>query len=56
MGWGGVSQGPKGQGWGEKVFSIMWGGARMGQDKKPYGAGMKTPSFDPVQPYCHPYQ
>ena len=30
MGQGEASRGPKGWGWGEKVFSIMWGGAGMG--------------------------
>ena len=29
----GASRGPKGRGWGEKDFLVMWGGARMGQDK-----------------------
>ena len=33
MGWSGASWGPKGRGWGEKVFPLMQGGARMGQDK-----------------------
>ena len=32
MGWGGASQGPKGRGWGGKVFPIMRGGAGMEQD------------------------
>ena len=30
-------RGPKGWGWGEKVFLVMWG-----------GAGTKTPSFRPT--------
>ena len=33
MGWGGASRGPKGRGWGEKVFPVMRGGAGMGKDK-----------------------
>ena len=33
MGWGGVSRGPKGQGWGEKVFLVVQGGVGMGRDK-----------------------
>ena len=57
MGWGGVSQGPKGQGWGEKVFPIMWGGTRMGQDKTMWGRD-EDPILRPslAQPHCHPYQ
>ena len=33
MGWGGVSLGPKGRGWGEKIFLVMQDGAGMEQDK-----------------------
>ena len=32
-GWDGASRGPKGRGWGEKVFPVMRGGVGMGQDK-----------------------
>ena len=33
MGWGEASRGPKGRGWGEKVFPVRQGEAGMGQDK-----------------------
>ena len=33
MGCGGASQGPKGRGWGEKIFPVMRDKAGMGQDK-----------------------
>ena len=33
MRWGEASWGPKEWGWGKKIFPIMRGGARMGQDK-----------------------
>ena len=37
MGRGGASRGPKGRGWGEKVFPVMQGETRMGQDKTMWG-------------------
>ena len=46
MGWGGASQGPKGRGWGGKVFPIMRGGAGMGQDNTIQG-GDEDPILRP---------
>ena len=54
MGWGKVLQCLKGQGWGNKIFSVIRGRVGIGQDKS-CGAGVKTPSFEPTLPYCHPY-
>ena len=45
-GWGGASRGPKGWGWGEKVFPIMRDGAGMGQDKTMRG-GDEDPIHQP---------
>ena len=30
MGWGKALRGPKGRGWGKKIFPVMYGGAGMG--------------------------
>ena len=46
MGWGGASWGPKGRGWGAKIFLIMRGEAGMGQDKIMLGGG-KDPILRP---------
>ena len=46
MGRDGASRGPKGRGWGEKVFPIMRGGAGMGQDKTMQG-GDEDPILRP---------
>ena len=46
MGWSGASWGPKGRGWGEKVFPVMRGGAGMGQDKTMRG-GDEDPILRP---------
>ena len=46
MGWGGASWGPKGRGWGEKVFPVMRGGAGMGKDKTMRG-GDEDPILRP---------
>ena len=37
MGWGRVSHGPKGWGWGKKVFLVMQNKVGMGQDKTMQG-------------------
>ena len=44
--WGGVSRGPKGRGWDEKVFFVMRGETGMGQDKTMQG-GDEDPIFWP---------
>ena len=49
MGWGGASRGPKGWGWGEKVFPVMQSGAGW-DNTKPCGAGTKIPPFGPAPP------
>ena len=46
VGWGGASRGPKGRGWGEKVFPVMRGGAGMGQDNTMRG-GDEDPILQP---------
>ena len=43
MGWGRALRGPKGQEWGEKVFPVMQGDARIGQNKI-----MRDESKDPI--------
>ena len=55
MGWGGASRGPKGRGWGGKVFPIMLGKTGMEQDKTMRG-GDEDPILwpHPALPDCHP--
>ena len=62
MRWGEVSRGPKGQGWGEKVFPIMRDGAGRGKDgdgarqNHAGGGGYEDPilRLRPTPPHCHP--
>ena len=44
--WGGALWGPKGRGWGKKIFPIMWGGTGMGEDKTMWGRS-EDPIFRP---------
>ena len=63
-GGGGALRGPKGWGWGKKIFLVMWVGQEWVRQNhagwewsktKPYGMGLKIPSFGPTPPHCHPY-
>ena len=46
MRWGETSQGTKGRGWGEKVFPVIRGGARIGQNNTMQG-GDEDPVLRP---------
>ena len=49
MVWGEALWGPKERGWDDKVFAIMWGETRLGQNKI-----MRGGNEDPILPHCHP--
>ena len=46
--------GPKGWEWGKKFSPSCRAGHEWGQ-KNSSEKGVKTPSFDPAPPHCHPY-
>ena len=40
---------------GARKFSLSYGAEWEKGKTKSCGAGVKTPSFEPTLPYCHPY-
>ena len=55
MGWGRVSHGPKGWGWGKKVFLVMQSKVGMGQNKTMQG-GDEDPIAIPDGEYYSCFQ